>query len=71
MRLASRLACCTSINKPEPGERGTPVAIAISLALCFKPNIKICSQVGPIKTRPCASTCLTKSAFSLKKPYPG
>ena len=41
-----------SLKKPVPGSSGTRFSAASSRAVCFSPNARICSGVGPMKTMP-------------------
>ncbi|MGZ5065325.1 MAG: hypothetical protein ACXWBW_07015 [Usitatibacter sp.] len=43
----------------------------IALARSFRPIFSMASGVGPMNTRPAASTARAKSSFSERNPYPG
>ena len=68
---AAATASPASDSSGLPGASGTPARRATSRATCFRPKVRICPGVGPMKRAPPASTRSANSAFSLKKPYPG
>ena len=54
-----------------PGTDATSARAAASRDEILSPMISIASGGGPIHTAPEATIVRAKSAFSLKKPYPG
>ena len=62
----------TSSSEPtgpaEPGTSGMPSSCAVCLATILSPIMRMCSGVGPMKVKPCASTISAKRAFSDRKP---
>ena len=54
-----------------PNKIGKPSLAASILAPDLEPSRSMVSALGPIKTRPAASTAITKLGCSDKNPYPG
>ena len=68
MRRASSNASSSSSSGAEPGTTGTPASIIVRRASALSPMRRICSGVGPMKTRPLRSQISANSAFSARKP---
>ncbi len=68
MRAAELRASSALASSPLPGSSGTPCTSAISRDVCFKPNERICSGVGPMNATPARSHASANSAFSERKP---
>ena len=52
----------------KPGTIVRPTSLALALASTLSPITRIVSGLGPMKTKPLASTFSAKSAFSDRKP---
>ena len=50
---------------------GRPACRAVARAETLSPKSSNCSGRGPMKTMPFSAQARAKSAFSLRKPYPG
>ena len=68
IRLACACASARSASRPVPGRSGSRASVASARAVCFSPNARICSEVGPMKTIPVRSQRAASSGFSARKP---
>jgi hypothetical protein len=70
-RTDAAIAAGSTLGASLPGTIGTLAALASRLAAALSPRRSITSAVGPMNTRPAASTARAKAAFSARKPNPG
>ncbi len=63
--------CGSRTASSVPGTTGTPLSFIFRRDASLSPITSMLAAVGPMNTRPAASTCRQKAAFSDRKPYPG
>ncbi len=66
-----RSASSTSASTPVPGSSGTPLALAISRAVCLRPKARRCSGRGPMKAMPAAASRSAKRGILRQKAVAG